>query len=268
MSGFWRSLFGSKKAGSNRKVVGLPGNIPVNELPYIQESNRRLQALKQLGTQYKNTPHLRQIEQVYHKTKRIHTYLVERGRGHELELFHLQHTDHFLNTFTVIMNVHQLHHDVQQETVVADVRRTVANPFKRDNKNGHNHRALNRKVSQQVFEDTKQSISSVPKLGLPEIALNTYSRLVYLKVETPDVQRTHEIGYTSDQEEKDAFIKYVSEKLGIHHISYIGNTMVLFPGHSHNMAELVPVIHWNGSLYVVCLEEARLYPVRMFRNRN
>ena len=94
MSNFWRSLFGSKKAGNDRKVIGLPKTIPFNELPHIQESKRRLTALQQLCSQYNSTPHARQIEQVYQKTRRIHAYLTDRGRGHELELFHLQHTDH------------------------------------------------------------------------------------------------------------------------------------------------------------------------------
>ncbi len=268
MSNFWRSLFGSKKAGNNRKVIGLPKTIPVNELPHIQESKRRLTALQQLCSQYKSTPHARQIEQVYQKTRRIHAYLTDRGRGHELELFHLQHTDHFLNTFTVILNVHLQHHNVQQEPEVANSRKVVAKSVKRDMQAGLSYRNLNRRVSEQVLEDTKQSVYSVPKLSLPEIALNTYSRLVYLKEETADMQLTHEIGYTSDEEEKEAFTSFVSEKFDIHDISYIGNTIVYFPGHAHTTADLVPVISWNGGLYVVCLEEVRLYPVSTFRKRD
>lgn len=266
MSGFWRSLFGSKKAGNNRKVIGLPKTIPVNELPYIQDSAKRLQALQQLCVQFKNTPHALQIEQVYHKTKRIHAYLSDRGRGHELELFHLQHTDHFLNTFNVILNVHQQHHEVQQP-VLPKPPKSIFDPFKRDQQKESSHRSLNRNVSRQVFEDTRQSASSIPKLAIPQIALNTYSKIVYLKEETADVKRTCEVGYTSDQDEKNAFIRYVSDRLGIHTVSYIGNTMVYFPGQGHNTAELVPVIHWNHCLYVVCLEEVRLYPVSTLRKR-
>jgi hypothetical protein len=91
--------------------------------------------------------------------------------------------------------------------VVVNVRKVVPNPVKSDLQNGHFYLTLNREVSEQGFEDTKKSIASVPKLAIPAIALNTYFRIVHFKVETPDVQRIHEIGYTSDQEEKDAFIR-------------------------------------------------------------
>lgn len=266
MIDFLCSFFRLKGASGKRKVVGGPETIQIKDLPYIKDSNKRLTALQELYNKYRSTPYAPKIKAVYDKTKRIHTYLVSRGRGHELELFHLQHTEHFLNTFSVIINVHQ-QHDSTPATAVPGKRKVLTNPFRNERKEVAEARRQNSETSRQVLADIQETKTEVPRLALPVITLNTYSRIVYLKENTPDGITPHVIGYTSGPEEKEAFVNYVSERLGMEDITYIGNTMVYLPGQAKSHApELVAVIHWNGTSYILGLEDDRLYPVRLFRN--
>lgn len=270
MMEFLRSLFGLSGAGNKRQVVGVPKNISVKELPYVKESIRRLADLKDLCGRFQYTPYARQVEQVLVKTKQIHSYLVTRNRSQELELFHLQHTDHFINTFTVILNVHQQHHELSSDLPpVKQPRRVLKNPFKSNRKQDKAARVLNQQTSEQVLAATINLRTGVPRLPVPEIAINTYSHVVYLKEESPDVQSTHEIGYTSSPEEKAAFEAYVAEKLGVQDITYSGNAMVYIDDHQNSdAAELAPVIHWHGCPYILSLEEGRLHPVRTIRKQS
>ena len=277
MSNFWRNLFGANGSAGSRSVVGgSPEGIDLQDVSYIRESNRRLTALQELYARYKGSPHAQQIREVQEKTTRIHKYLVGRKRLHELELFHLQHTDHFLNTFTVIMDVHQQH--LEQEIPLPppppvtptkkDVvgRTLVFGPFRSDRKEVKAARMQNRETSQQAFSDITEANIEVPRLSTPQISISTYSKIIYLKEVASDGLTSNEIGFTSTTEEKDAFVTYVAARLGLEGISYVGNAMVYLPTqNSTHPAEMVPVIHWNGSPYVLHLEDYRLFPVTTYR---
>ncbi|WP_266205164.1 hypothetical protein [Pontibacter kalidii] len=275
-----RSLFGLNGVTGNRKVVGGPESIEAKEVPFIRESNQRLVALQELYARYKNTPYAQQLQAAYEKTRRVHTYLIARGRGHELELFHVQHTDHFLSTFTAIIDARQ---EPQAEVPLPPQRipqplpagrpdvlgRTVVfGPFRSDRKEVKAARTLNHETNQRAFQDIAESSTEVPRLNLPEISINTYSKIVYLREDVSDGLTTSEIGFTSTQEEKEAFVAYISARLGLHHITYAGNAMVYVPTHaSTHPAEMVPVIHWHGCPYVLSMDDYRLYPVRTYRKR-
>ncbi|AKD04197.1 hypothetical protein POKO110462_11530 [Pontibacter korlensis] len=277
-----RSLFGLNGAAGNRKVVGSPDGMEVKDVPYMQESNQRLVALQELYNRFRNTAHAPKLQAVYEKTKRIHTYLAARSRGHELELFHVQHTDHFLSAFTAIMDAHQ-EPQVQvsvpppprpsqppQPTPKPDVmgRTLVIGPFRSDRKEVKTARTLNRQTSHRAYMDTTEANVEVPRLGLPEISINTYSQIVYLREDVSDGLTTNEIGFTSTPEEKATFEAYVSARFGLKDVTYVGNAMVYIPTHNSNQpAEIVPVIHWHGAPYVLSLEDNRLYPVSTYRKR-
>ncbi|MDX5423250.1 MAG: hypothetical protein LPK07_07230 [Hymenobacteraceae bacterium] len=272
-----RSLFGLKGVTGNRTVVGSPESPESKHLPYIEESTRRLQLLFELYNRYKNTPHGQQVKAVYEKTQRIHTYLAGRNRVHELEVFHLQHTDHFLSTFTAIINVHQQQHKAPAPAAPPPPQRPagkpeiigrtlVIGPFRRDRKEVKAARMQNRETSQQVFVDIADTKTEIPKLAEPEIAINTYSKIVYLREDISDGLTTNEIGFTSTPEEKQTFANHIAARLGLEHVTYVGNALVYIQTHtSAHSPEMVPVIHWNGSPYVLSLEDYRLFPVRTFR---
>ncbi|MFD2512577.1 hypothetical protein ACFSRY_01750 [Pontibacter locisalis] len=286
---FLKHLFGLKGVTGNRTVVGSPESIDTRDLPYIQDSQKRLTALLELYNRYKTTPHAQKIYSVYEKTKRIHAYLIARNKAHELELFHLQHTDHFLNTFTIIINAHQ-HRNPQVSqyrqprswasspppppppsprpaTRPEVIGRTlVFGPFRSESKEVKAvQMQQSRETGQRIFVETKHAKTNIARLTVPEVAIDTYSKIVYLKEDVSDGLTTSEIGYTSTTEEKEAFVNYVAARLGIEEVSYVGNTMTSLHNHdSSNPAEMVPVIHWNGCPYALLLEEDRLFPVKTF----
>ena len=271
-----RSLFGLKGVTGNRSVVGSPDSIDTKDLPYIIDSKRRLAELQELHTRYKSSPHAPILLAVYDKTRRIHRYLVNRKKGHELELFHLQHTDHFLNTFTAIINAHQQHYEEEEVKAVplpkqvrkADMvgKTLVIGPFRRDSREVKAANKLNRATSEQAFADITEANIDVPRLILPQISINTYAKIVYLKEDVAGGLSTNEIGFTSTPEEKANFISYIAGRLGIADIAYIGNAMVYVPNHnSSHPAEVVPVVHWNGAPYALSLEDDLLFPVRTYR---
>lgn len=273
-----RSLFGLNGVTGNRSVVGSPDSIDANDLPYITDSKRRLAALQELHSRYKSSPHAQKLLAVYEKTRRIHRYLVNRKKGHELELFHLQHTDHFLNTFTAIINAHQQHYEEEEVKAAppkpirkADMvgKTLVIGPFRRDSREVKAANKLNRATSQQAFADITEANIDVPRLTLPQISINTYAKIVYLKEDVAGGLSTNEIGFTSTPEEKANFISYIAVRLGIADIAYIGNAMVYVPNHnSSHPAEVVPVVHWNGAPYALSLEDDLLFPVRTYRKNH
>ena len=284
---FLRSLFGLHGVTGNRTVMGNTESITSKDLPYIQDSSKRLAALQELYSRYKGTTHAQKIYTVYEKTKRIHTYLLNRNRAHELELFHLQHTDHFLNTYTVILDTHQQRHPLlyppeqgkapsspppsppsaKPPTRPEVIGRTlVLGPFRRYSREVKAMQMQQRETRQHVFVDTRQAKTDVTKLTVPGISIDTYSKIVYLREDLSDGLSTNEIGYTSSEEEKEAFVAYVSGQLEIAGITYVGNAMVsLSVANSAEPAEMVPVIHWNGAAYALHLESSRLFPVSTFR---
>ncbi len=115
---FVRSLFGIKEPSSKRVVAGASTSFDLQEVAYIKDSNHRLSALLNLYKSYKQTLHGEKIKKVYEQTKKIQDYLISKRRVHELELFHIQNTDNFLNTFALIVDVHQRHKESAANTVV------------------------------------------------------------------------------------------------------------------------------------------------------
>lgn len=275
-----RSLFGLKGVAGNRAVAGTPDNIPPENLTFLQDSQRRLRSLQDLYIRYKDTAHAPQLIAALEKTQRIHTYLAAKGNLHELELFHVQHTDHFINTYTSIIEMHTKQRKQQAAPVPVPqprasarpgvIGRTVVfGPFRSDRKEVKAARMQNRQTSQQAYADTIEAKVQVPKLVVPVISINTYSRIVYLREDISDGLTTNEIGFTSTPEEKEAFATYVASRLGIETITYVGNAMVYLPQHQPNQpAEMVPIIHWHGASYAFSLEDYRLYPVRTYKNSN
>ncbi len=267
MIGFLQSLFGMGETTGKRTVAGTSVDIEAKDIPYIRESKRRLTELHELVHRYKGTPHAVQLNAVYEKTKRIHTYLLHKQKGYELEMFHLQHTDHFLRTYTAIIAAQEEHRRANRRSATARagaaVRRVASGLFKSDRKEVKHAQQRNQETSQRALQDLTQANGEVPKLTLPHISINTYAKIVYLQEHTPGVLSTHEIGFTSTTEEKAAFVNYVSDRLDLADISYMGNAMVYLP--SHPQAAMVPVIHWAGCPYAVSLEDERLFPVRTYK---
>jgi hypothetical protein len=122
---FFRSFFGLEQE-STRTVMAHPGAADARAVQYIRASNARLNALHQLYDRYKGTLHADKILAVFEKTKLIHNYLVTRKRVHELEMFHVQNTEHFINTFTTVINVHERH---IKDSYVPDRERGRAQPL-------------------------------------------------------------------------------------------------------------------------------------------
>jgi hypothetical protein len=51
-------------------------------------------------------------------------------------------------------------------------------------------------------------------------------------------------------------------------MSYVGNAIVNIPNNNGTYPTgYVPVIHWKGFLYVINLNDYRLFPVKMQRSR-
>ncbi|RIJ41838.1 hypothetical protein [Pontibacter oryzae] len=273
MNSFFRTLFGTQNASGNRAVVGQQEGVQQQELPYFENSARRLDALQDLYQRYKGTAHTQKLLTVYDKTRRIHVYLSGRGRLHELELFHLQHTDHFLSTFTAIIDTKRPRTAVKEMQMPATEQATarpevigrtfVLGPFRRETKEV----MAVKKQNQRAPVVTAQAQTEVPQLAIPHISIDTYSKIVYLREDANEGLSTHEIGYSSTPEEKADFIAFVSSRLGISGISYAGNTMLYLPADTSakQPADMVPVIHWNGAPYALSLEEERLFPVSSYR---
>ncbi|MBD1395716.1 hypothetical protein H9Q13_00935 [Pontibacter sp. JH31] len=121
----FRSFFGLEQE-STRTVMAHPNAADASAVQYIRASNARLNALHQLYDRYKGTVHADKILAVFEKTKLIHNYLVTRKRVHELEMFHVQNTEHFISTFTTVINVHERH---IKDSYVPDRERGRAQPL-------------------------------------------------------------------------------------------------------------------------------------------
>ncbi|MCJ8166184.1 hypothetical protein MKJ04_15155 [Pontibacter sp. E15-1] len=271
MIGFLRSIFGMEETAGTRTVAGSPGNPDAKDTAYLRESKRRLNELHHLVDRYKGTQHSAQLQAVYEKTKRIHTYLADKQKWYELEVFHLQHTDHFLSTYTVIMDAHQQHRKAAHRSATARasaaVRRAASGLFRSDRKEVKAVQQTNRETSQRALRDLTEANAKVPQLTLPHISINTFAKVAYLQEGPSGTLTTHEIGFTSTTEEKTEFIAYISERLGLEHITYVGNAIAELPTqHTDQPIEMVPVIHWNGCPYAINLEDERLFPVRTYRN--
>jgi hypothetical protein len=281
------SFLGFSGSTSGRKVVGAKAPADPKDGVYIKSSNARLTTLHQLVARYKGTPHEQKLKTVFEKTRNIHAYLVGKKRPQELELFHLQHTDHFINTFTVIIDVHQrqqagpLPPFLQPEGTVrpgpetngeakasALLRKFEAESMRRKSEGSKAPEMVKPLPNQGAYAGTLELRTKVPTLTDPDIAIDTYSKVIYLREDSGKGLIAHEIGFTSTQEEKEAFVLYVSACLGINAlgISYVGNGVVSIPNSNGSTPTgYVPIIHWKGYTYALNLNDFRLFPVRIHR---
>ena len=306
-----RSFFGMNASTGKRVVVGKRPDYEAHELEHVRESEANLTALYHLARSYAGTVHEPKIKQVYEKTKEIHHYLVARNRVHELALFHLRNTQHFLNTFRSIIEVHQkpesdippqeaytkARTDHRNESGGNEInkkkpqsaipemaellinlveRKVVEASSRRGWKNGRQSIPVWKARRNPAWESmngndsaagTKYAAPPQAVAAIPEITLNTYEKARYYQKETPEGMEVKEISYISTPIEKEAFLQYVADRLEIRNVSYVGNATFRMPdaqGFIRN--EVVPVIHWQGFLYALSLQEYRLFPVKMFRN--
>lgn len=260
---FMRSLFGL--GGSTRTVVGHSHSIDIKDVAYIKDSKARLTALHHVYKRYRGTPHEPKIRAVYEKTKAIHSYLLSKKRLHELELFHLQNTDHFINTYSVIMDAYEQGHEGTEG-------RRKGEPFFSRSGSVNGRRPAESSQTEMVKPEISAGAANAgdkgrieaPKLSVPVILINTYSNVPY--EEADDDLPAAEIGFTSSEPEKEIFLQHVSARLGIDDISYVGNALVNIPNsNGSSPTGLVPVIHWKGYLYALNLNDYRLFPVKIYR---
>ncbi len=269
-----RSFFGLNGSSSTRKVVGKTESFDVKDVGHLQESNVKLTALHHLYSRYQGTPHAQKIKIVYEKTKNIHNYLVSRNRLYELALFHIQNTEHFINTFTAIINVHQhqpVYAGLGQEAMFSENAPSPPAAFKPDKlkqkPRPHREVEMIRPLQGGVFHELASAPKSeVPVLAVPEIYINTFAKIPYAKEEVAQGVVAEEIGYTSTAREKEAFLQYIAARLGISNITYAGNAHMTMPNSNGSTPTgLVPVIYWENSLYAVNLNDYRIFPVKIFR---
>ncbi|PRY11303.1 hypothetical protein CLV24_11198 [Pontibacter ummariensis] len=271
MISFFRSLFGLKESTDTRTVVGDLAHVDPKDVPYIKHSHKRLKALQELHARFKGTPQEEKFKAVYEKTKHIHSYLVGLKRVHELELFHLQHTEHFINTYSVIMDVH--------ESQTAPAGRAAGMGMKRELRvdsfpkrvkvgrtNGSGH-APDRHFAYKGGE-AATLVASGTAVAVPEVSIDTFSRITYAGEHASQEAFSGEIGFTSTAEEKDDFLLVVAALFGIEResLAYVGNTPLAVPTpDGANLTQCLPVIYWRGVSYALDLEEHRLFPVRIYR---
>jgi hypothetical protein len=263
-----RSFFTWSGSAHTRTVAGNQVSVDKKEAAYIRDSNTRLQALFTLGKKYMGMPQEPKMRSVYEKTKDIHTYLVTRKRTQELELFHLQHTDHFINTFTVIWQAHQRNPESPMAAsppapgavLPAGTFKTHGRPAAINTGQEAGH-APNGRVSLPLTEEPKPQL---PRLAAPNIRINPNAKVLYhLQAPAAEGGKTREIGFTSPAQEKESFLALVSARFGIRNILYMGNALVNIPDTAGpNHTGLVPVIQWQGSLYALNLIDNRFFPVK------
>lgn len=301
---FFRSLFGGGQENT-RTIMDHPGAADARAMQYIRASNARLNALHKLYDRYKHTPHADKILAVFEKTKLVHNYLVTRKRIQELELFHVQNTEHFINTFTTVVNVHERHikdsyipeRDKPQPLPQVNKPRPQGQPQPRVAPQPVPGQAFESKVEQVLKRIESETIkglytaqkvtemvkrvanqaptgqadvmqAAVPTLAVPVIAIDTYSRVFYAPELEGGGTISREISYTSADTDKDVFLQHIASKLAVEakELSYIGNAMLAIPDtKGPSPARHVPVVHWRGFPYAVSLMDYRLFPVRMHR---
>ncbi|WP_347159086.1 hypothetical protein [Pontibacter chitinilyticus] len=299
-----RTLFGWNRSTGSRTVAGSPASVDVKDVSYIRNSNARLKTLQNLYIRYKATPHAPKLKAAYDKTKAIHTYLVDRQRVHELEMFHLQHTDHFISTFTAIIDMHR-HQEAQapEPPPVKEIpqeKRMKAQPvyplprretlsetiFKRIETEAE---GILRKIETEVARSNgrvpsipdivKRAVRPEPfgttvaspqeqEVVVPAISVDTFAKVFYVREQTSNGVLSGEISYTSSEQEKNAFLHTVSARLGLAKgtLSYVGNALLRLPDNNGtSQSGYVPVLHWNGCAYALHLSDYRLFPVKMHR---
>jgi hypothetical protein len=271
MMSFMRSLFGMKEPGP-RTVVGAPVDFDLQEVAYIKDSNRRLTQLQELGTRFKGTPQEPKMKAVYEKTKNIHAYMVSRKKLHDLELFHLKNTDHFITTFTTILDVHQKHYQLSHGAADgSDLEATTylnkAEKLKRLEKAANLPDQVKPITNTVKFYNAGEAKTAVPRLYVPDISINTVEKVTYYTQGKADELVPKEVGSTSSKDQKEAFLNHLALRVGLKDASYVGNALVTIPNNTGiQPTGVVPVIHWEGFLYAINLNDYRLFPVRIYRN--
>lgn len=299
---FFRSFFGLEQE-SSRTVMAHPGAADARAMQYIRASNARLNALHNLYDRYKGTVHADKILAVFEKTKLIHNYLVTRKRVYELEMFHVQNTEHFINTFTTVINVHQRH---ETDSFIPDRTKPKAQPQKQQprpqpqpseapqSEPGMPFETKVEQVLKRIESETIKGLytaqkvtemvkrvanqgplpqpdvmqASVPALSVPVIAIDTYSRVFYMPELEGGGTMSREISFTSSDTDKAFFIQHITTKLAISkaELTYIGNAMLAIPDtRGPSPARHVPILHWRGFPYALSLMDYRMFPVRMHR---
>jgi hypothetical protein len=266
---YFRSLLGIRSASSNRTVVGASISFDARELEYIKESNRRLTDLFNLSKQYRGTEQEARFRVVYEKTKKIHSYLISQKRVHELELFHIQNTEHFLNTFSTIINAYEADHkkdhaielphgnapkvSLDTDSPVSQLKTVPVPP-----------RETSHKILQQDSVAENTTVVTKDKLLMPVVSMSPTANVVYVQIPTTREHITKEVSFISNRSDKEAFLKFIHVKLGIKDISYLGNAMLMKASATPGAAKVaVPLIRWKGYTYAIDLDDYRLYPVEV-----
>lgn len=263
MMQFLRWLRDWSSAGGNRTVAGRQETLDPREASYIRDSNARLDALFRLYRKFRGTAQEAQMKSVYEKTKKIHDYLIARKRIQELELFHIQYTQHFISTFTLILEAYQTRQPVPRAApaAVAAARAYAGQelPAKPGKQLPPESKSLNGLAGSSPPEGTR---TQIPRLAVAEIRLNPQARIAYQAETSGSRPAFREIGPHSPEADKQAFLAYLSESLGIGKASYLGNALVNIPD-SQDLPPtgLVPVIRWQGNTYALHLDQRRLFPV-------
>jgi hypothetical protein len=214
---------------------------------------------------------------------------VSKKRLHELELFHIRNTDNFLSTFTLIVDVHKRHQESNfniadtephkpspkepapvKEPEVPKTLKTV------ERVGGTNKKGELFDIVEKVKQRSKQSSviyalepgTEVPSLAIPEVSINTIAKAFYTLENAPGKQVANEISFVSTQQEKDAFQLFVSDRLGMKDIYYVGNARVKIPDTKGVISEeTAPVFYLRNYLYAITLHDFRMYPVKITRNK-
>jgi hypothetical protein len=255
-----RSVLGLENLPVKRTVLGNQSHLDLKAARQFQHSANRLKLLQTLCHQYKGTPHEQKINLVYEKTQSIHTSFLEQQKGTELELFHLQNTDNFINTFALIKATHQKN-KAAAPAISSDKPAAANLPTNKSRFNaslpGFNHPVKNILIP-----------SLPPVLQIPAIAIDTFTQVDYVRLGPAGDLSTHQIGITSAYQEKEYFLATVATRVGIYKpdLSYVGNTQVLLPDNPASPPGYLPVINWRGNMYVVNLNDFRLFPVKINRN--
>ncbi|GAB3195305.1 hypothetical protein ABID22_003639 [Pontibacter aydingkolensis] len=305
MINFFRSLFGIGRPAGNRTVAGAPVAPDAKEAVYIKNSHRRLNTLNELYLKYKSTPHAEKIKAVLEKTKSIDAYLLAKKRVHELELFHIQHTDHFINTYAVIIEVYLRHAapaivstPVQQpaakiipppppaprqqkpkvyphtmsrpfEDKVEDVLRKIENETIKGFHTAQKVTEMVRRVAGQAPYTPPAATMNTTKaqpLSVPVISIDTYSKIYYVKEQGVEGNVSGEIGFTSTAEEKEIFVAHIAMRLGI------DQSLLKYLGNTiltipGGPVAYMPVIYWKDCAYAISMHDYRLFPVNTYRSK-
>lgn len=270
--GFLRTMFGWPS--EKRTVVNTSPSPEIKDQEHVKHAKAKLAALQDLLIRYRGTTHESSIQQVCEKTHTIQQYLLAKDRVHELALFHIQHTDHFLATFNTIKDFHENQANRPFDAAKAKSKAEILRKINEKDRASKAREKL--KVSEFIkplhsqgqFPQTEVVRVTVPAFSLPEISINTYSMIKYLRENALNELHENEVGFTSTEEAKENFLQTICFRLGINadEVGYFGNALVKIPNEDGSEPTgYVPILHWKGLMYAVNLNDYRLFPVKMFR---